>query len=203
MNKIIDDPEIKVILVGEAGTGKTSLINVAMGMKFIEGVEASSSSASFVSKKCKIGDNSYTLNLWDTIGQEKYRSLTKIFIKDSKIVIFVYDITRMESFQALDYWYTTIKEVLGDTAVLGIAGNKHDLFTKEQVNEEIAKKFAEERSIEFRLTSAKNQTSFNTLLDDLLKKYILKTGGVIESGGEGKKLEDKKNQNGKFGGKCC
>ena len=203
MNKITDDPEIKVILVGEAGTGKTSLINVAMGMKFIEGVEASSSSASFVSKSMKIGDNSFTLNLWDTIGQEKYRSLTKIFIKDSKIVIFVYDITRLESFKELDYWYSTIKEVLGDSAVLGIAGNKHDLYTKEQVSEETAKKYAEERNIDFKLTSAKNKTSFNSLLEDLLKKYIIKTGGVIESSSGGKKLENKKNQNGKPGGKCC
>ena len=151
----------------------------------------------------KIGDNSFTLNLWDTIGQEKYRSLTKIFIKDSKIVIFVYDITRLESFKELDYWYSTIKEVLGDSAVLGIAGNKHDLYTKEQVSEETAKKYAEERNIDFKLTSAKNKTSFNSLLEDLLKKYIIKTGGVIESSGGGKKLENKKNQNGKPGGKCC
>ena len=112
--KKLEDEEIKVILVGESGTGKTSLINVAMGMKFQEGTELTTSSASFVTKIIKIGDKSYSLNLWDTIGQEKFRSLTKIFIKDSKIVIFVYDITNKRSFEELNFWFKTIHDVLGD-----------------------------------------------------------------------------------------
>ena len=199
--KNLEDQEIKVILVGESGTGKTSLINIAMGVKFVEGVEASTSTASFVTKKIKIGGKSYSLNLWDTIGQEKFRSLTKIFIKDSKIVIFVYDITRLESFKGLDYWFKTIKEVLGDVPVLGIAGNKSDLFMKEQVKEEDAEKYAENKNVSFKLTSAKNPLSFNNFLEDLLKQYITKSGGVIEST-EGKKLEDNKKSNDKKK-RCC
>ncbi len=199
--KNLEDQEIKVILVGESGTGKTSLINIAMGVKFVEGVEASTSTASFVTKIIKIGGKSYSLNLWDTIGQEKFRSLTKIFIKDSKIVIFVYDITRKESFKELDYWFKTIKDVLGDVPVLGIAGNKSDLFMKEQVKEEDAEKYAENKNVSFKLTSAKNPLSFNNFLEDLLKQYITKCGGVIEST-EGKKLEDNKKSNDKKK-KCC
>ena len=199
--KNLEDQEIKVILVGESGTGKTSLINIAMGVKFVEGVEASTSTASFVTKKIKIGGKSYSLNLWDTIGQEKFRSLTKIFIKDSKIVIFVYDITRLDSFKELNYWFKTIQDVLGDSAVLGIAGNKHDLFMKEEVKEEVAEKYAEEKGVPFKLTSAKNPLSFNTFLEDLLKKYIEKSGGVIQSN-DGKKLEENKDKQDK-GKKCC
>ena len=191
--KNLEEQEIKVILVGESGTGKTSLINIAMGMKFVEGTELSTSAATFVTKIIKIGGKSYTLNLWDTIGQEKFRSLTKIFIKDSKIVIFVYDITRIDSFKELNYWFKTIQEVLGDIAVLGIAGNKHDLFMKEEVKEEVAEKYAEEKGVPFKLTSAKNPLSFNTFLEDLLKKYIEKSGGVIENS-DGKKLEDNKDK---------
>ena len=199
--KNLEDQEIKVILVGESGTGKTSLINIAMGVKFVEGVETSTSTASFVTKIIKIGGKSYSLNLWDTIGQEKFRSLTKIFIKDSKIVIFVYDITRLDSFKELDYWFKTIKEVLGDVPVLGIAGNKSDLFMKEQVKEEDAEKYAENKNVSFKLTSAKNPLSFNNFLEDLLKQYITKSGGVIEST-EGKKLEDNKKSNDKKK-RCC
>ena len=191
--KNLEEQEIKVILVGESGTGKTSLINIAMGMKFVEGTELSTSAATFVTKIIKIGGKSYTLNLWDTIGQEKFRSLTKIFIKDSKIVIFVYDITRKDSFKELNYWFKTIQDVLGDTAVLGIAGNKHDLFMREEVKEEVAEKYAEEKGVPFKLTSAKNPLSFNTFLEDLLKKYIEKSGGVIENS-DGKKLEDNKDK---------
>ena len=199
--KNLEEQEIKVILVGESGTGKTSLINIAMGMKFVEGTELSTSAATFVTKIIKIGGKSYTLNLWDTIGQEKFRSLTKIFIKDSKIVIFVYDITRLDSFKELNYWFKTIQDVLGDTAVLGIAGNKHDLFMKEEVKEEVAEKYAEEKGVPFKLTSAKNPLSFNTFLEDLLKKYIEKSGGVIESK-DGQKLDDNKEKPDK-GKKCC
>ena len=199
--KNLEEQEIKVILVGESGTGKTSLINIAMGMKFVEGTELSTSAATFVTKIIKIGGKSYTLNLWDTIGQEKFRSLTKIFIKDSKIVIFVYDITRLDSFKELNYWFKTIQDVLGDSAVLGIAGNKHDLFMKEEVKEEVAEKYAEEKGVPFKLTSAKNPLSFNTFLEDLLKKYIEKSGGVIQSN-DGKKLEENKDKQDK-GKKCC
>ena len=196
----LDEPEIKVILVGESFTGKTSLINTAMGLKFVEGVEASTSAASFVTKKVKIGEKTFLVNLWDTIGQEKYRSLTKIFIKDSKIVIFVYDITNKQSFKELDFWFKTIQDVLGDEPVIGIAGNKKDLVMKEEVPEEEAQKFADDKNVPLKLTSAKNPLSFNSFLEDLIKKYIEKNGGKIESG-EGQKLENKDNK--KPGNKKC
>ena len=91
----MSEEEIKVILIGESGTGKTSLINATMGLKFKESVESTTTN-SFSSKTVTIDNKDYVLNLWDTIGQEKFRALTKIFIKDSKIVILVYDITRKE-----------------------------------------------------------------------------------------------------------
>ena len=200
--KKLEEEEIKVILVGQAGTGKTSLINSAMGQQFIEGKEQSTISSSFVTKKINIGEKSYSVNLWDTIGQEKFRSLTKIFIKDSKIVIFVYDITVLTSFEELQYWYDTIKEVLGDTAVLGIAGNKQDLFINEEVSEEKAKKYADDKKALFKLTSAKNPLNFNQLLEDLLKEYIKKSGGVVESS-DSQKLDNKKEEPSGKGGKCC
>ena len=62
-------------------TGKTSLINATMGLKFQETM-VSTTTNSFFSKTITINSKKYNLNLWDTIGQEKYRSLTKIFIKD-------------------------------------------------------------------------------------------------------------------------
>ena len=172
----VEEQDIKVILVGEMGTGKTSLINVLMGGKFVEGVEMTTSSASFVTKQMKIDNKIYSINLWDTIGQEKFRSLTKIFIKDSKIVIFVYDITRLKTFKELEFWFQTINEVLGNDAVLGIVGNKQDLFIKEEVKEELVKKYAEEKKVPFKLTSAKNPLSFTSFLEQLLKTYITKYG---------------------------
>ena len=192
----MSDEEIKVILIGESGTGKTSLINATMGLKFKDTVESTTTN-SFSSKTVTINNKEYVLNLWDTIGQEKFRSLTKIFIKDSKIVILVYDITRKASFNELNFWLKMIQDILGDEPVLGICGNKSDLFVKEQVKEAEVKKYSEEKNIPFKLTSAKNPLSFNKFLEDLVKKYLEKRGAI--SGGTKDKIDlnNKKRNNDK------
>ena len=193
----MSDEEIKVILIGESGTGKTSLINATMGLKFKDTVESTTTN-SFSSKTVTINNKEYVLNLWDTIGQEKFRSLTKIFIKDSKIVILVYDITRKASFNELNFWLKMIQDILGDEPVLGICGNKSDLFVKEQVKEEEVKKYSQEKNIPFKLTSAKNPLSFNKFLEDLVKQYLEKRG--VETVGTKDKIDlnnKKRNINGK------
>ena len=194
------EEEIKVILVGESGTGKTSLINATMGLPFKESLESTTAN-SFSSKKINVGSKQYILNLWDTIGQEKFRSLTKIFIKDSKIVLLVYDITRLNSFKELDFWYKMIRDILGDDIIVGVCGNKQDLFAREQIKEEEGRKYAEERNISFKLTSAKNPLNFNKFLDELVKQYTEKFGGEKNKADKekinlsGDKKNDKK--------KCC
>ena len=75
--------------------------------------ELSSSSASFITKTVKFDDMNEEIKfeIWDTVGQEKYRSLTKIFYKDSSVAILVYDITNKRSFEEIkNYWYNQIKE---------------------------------------------------------------------------------------------
>ena len=188
MKKKEVEQEIKIILVGEPFTGKTSLINTAIGLKFEENKEMSTATANFVTKEFKIDGKTYMTNLWDTIGQEKFRSLTKIFIKDSKIVVFVFDITNKHTFKELTFWMNTIEEILGVDAIVGIAANKQDLYDKEQVKEEEIKKFSDEKNIPFKYTSAKNPKLFVSFLEELLQKYIDKCGGNV-GGGSGKKLE--------------
>jgi len=190
----MSEEEIKVILIGESGTGKTSLINATMGLKFKESVESTTTN-SFSSKTVTIDNKDYVLNLWDTIGQEKFRALTKIFIKDSKIVILVYDITRKESFNELNFWLKMIQDILGEEPILGICGNKSDLFVREQVKEEEVKKYSEEKQIPFKLTSAKNPLSFNKFLEDLVKKYLEKHGVKVGNSGGKIDLNNKKQNN--------
>jgi len=166
-----DEEEIKVILVGEMGTGKTSLINTAIGLQFQEKL-ASTTTNSIMNKIMKINGKTYSINLWDTIGQEKYRSLTKIFMKGAKIVIFVYDITSLNTFKELNYWFDSTKDIINEQTVMGIVGNKSDLFLKEEVKETDARKLAKEKGFEFALTSAKNSTMFCEFLEKLIKKYL-------------------------------
>ena len=166
-----DGDDIKVILVGESATGKTSLINTSIGLEFKE-VMDSTQSSSIMEKKITINDKVYSINLWDTIGQEQFRSLTKLFMKGAKIVIFVYDITRLDTFEQLDFWFENTKEVLGEKPILAIAGNKSDLYFKEAVKEEEGEAYANKKGVPFRLTSAKNPKTFCEFLEELVKKYI-------------------------------
>ena len=167
--------EIKVILVGEMATGKTSLINATMGLKFQETM-VSTTTNSFFSKTITINSKKYNLNLWDTIGQEKYRSLTKIFIKDSKIVLFVYDITSKKSFDELNYWTKDVESQLGDKIVKGVIANKMDLFLNEQVKEEEGEEYANSIGAKFLLFSAKteNPKKIEQYLAELVEEYLTK-----------------------------
>ena len=163
--------EIKTILVGQSGAGKTNIINSLIGKDFSPSL-FSTTTSSFADKSMTVNNKKYRLEIWDTAGQEKYRSLTEIFIKDSKIVIFVYDITSRASFEEVDYWVSTVKTILGDNAVFGLAGNKKDLFQKEEVEEEEGEKKAEEIGALFKLTSAKTGSGINDFMQKLLEEYL-------------------------------
>ena len=171
---------IKIILVGDSGTGKTNLITVAAGFEFNSNT-LTTTSCSYIQKIIKKGDKEYKVNLWDTIGQEKYRSLTKIFLKDSKIVIFVYDITNKVSFNSLQFWKKIIDEVLGPTPVFGVVGNKSDLYLNEKVKEEEGEEYAKKIGAKFSITSAKtNPEGFSTFIENILDDYLEKKQKGIE-----------------------
>ena len=96
---------VKVVLVGEAGVGKTSIISRFTKNSFNPD-EVTSSSAQFTSKTITINDNKIKFDIWDTAGQEKFRAITKIFYKDAQVIVFVYEITTISTFEAIkDYWY--------------------------------------------------------------------------------------------------
>lgn len=168
-----DEEKIKVIVVGETGVGKTNLINAVKGLNFNED-SISTINIKSIKKIMTIFKKNYTIKLWDTAGQEKFRALNKLFYKDSKIVLLVYDITNQESFDAIkQYWLGEIKSSLGNEIILGLVGNKSDLKDKVIVDEKIAKKFAEENNMKFKICSCKDDPKlFNLFLRNLVKDYI-------------------------------
>ena len=136
-----EDEKIKLILIGESGVGKTNLINVSTGKSFNED-EDSTLSSSYQLKQIEINGISYNLSLWDTIGQEKHRNLSKLFFKNSKIAILVYNIANRASFNELKFWLNSLKEMVKENIILGVAGNKKDLYQKEEVSEEEGEDYA-------------------------------------------------------------
>ena len=207
---------VKVVLLGESGVGKTSIINQFISKKFNPKM-STSVSAQFTSKIMEFPEQKRTLrfDIWDTVGQEKYRSLTKIFYKDAKIIIFVYDITTEYSFNALQtYWYTETVDNTDGEPIYAVCANKYDLYDKAVVKTEDGKKFADKIKAIFQNTSAKSDTGINILFENLGKKIInpnydyknLKKENIIlnesnNNNNDGKNGKNNNNGNNKKG--CC
>ena len=173
-NEEYEKLKIECILLGESGVGKTNLTNSLVDVRF-EQSSKSTVNALYVQKDMNIAGKEYQIRLWDTAGQEKYRSLTKLFYKESKVVIFVYDITNKKSFTELNYWINEIKESLGEEPILGMVGNKSDMEDMKKVDDGEAQKLADEHNMKFQLVSVKNEPKdFKNFLQQLILDYIVK-----------------------------
>ena len=170
------EPEpVKVVLLGESGVGKTSIISQFTTNKFNPRC-ATSVSAQFISKTIEFPkyDKAIKFDIWDTVGQEKYRSLAKIFYKDAKIIIFVYDITTEFSFNALkDFWYKEAINTADNDPIFALVANKVDLYKEQQVDNNDGKAFADEIKAIFQTTSALSNSGISKLFDNLGKKIIM------------------------------
>ena len=171
-----EEPEYKVIFLGNSGVGKTQLINSILGNEF-DSESMSTTNATFLSKYIKIKKKNYKINLWDTAGQEIYKSITSLFVKGSCIVIFVYDITDQTSYDDLEFWIEKSQEILENNCIYAIAGNKIDLFCDQKIQEVTAKKLAESKGFFFnQLTAKGDPKGVNDFVEMLLGKYIDKFG---------------------------
>jgi len=170
------DPEqIKVVLLGETGVGKTSIISQFTTHTFDPHRETSLS-AQFISKTVDFQDigQSIKFDIWDTVGQEKYRSLAKIFYKDAKVIIFVYDITRAETFEGLkNYWYDETKNNVDSEPILAVVANKIDLYADSKISNNDGKAFADQIGAIFQTTSALSDSGISTLFENVGKKYLI------------------------------
>ena len=162
----------KAVLVGEAATGKTSLI-LRLTQDSFSDEHISTLVSSINEYNGEYKNNPFRLLVWDTSGQEKFRSLNQIFYRDAVIVIMVYDITNRRSFEELgNYWINQIKETCPADTVLCIVGNKADLFQKEQVTEDEGRAFAKKYDAIFGFTSCFNGDGVKELFDEAASKAI-------------------------------
>ena len=164
---------VKVVLLGEAGVGKTSIIHQFTYHQFDPDC-VSSITAQFISKTIDYqGYGAIKYDIWDTAGQERYRSMAKIFYKDARVIIFVYDITSEQSFDGMkDYWYEQIKINCEKNSILAVVANKNDLYGDQQVSDEIGQKFADDIGAIFQSTSALSNNGINQLFDHIGRRII-------------------------------
>ena len=193
------DFELKITFVGDAGVGKTSLIEQLINRKFSQEVPSTIGGGNFI-KRITINQKKCQLSIWDTAGQERFRSLSKIYLKNSNIVIYVYDITKRETFDNITKnWTHIIHDLLGDNNIIfGVFGNKSDMYSFDNVGFDNGKNLAEEINGFFFETTAQNYDNIMEAIRKLVNEYIIKYGDIND-----KKdkivLNDEKNKN----NGCC
>ena len=184
----------KVVLIGETGVGKTSIITQFIDQTFQEDLQTTTG-GTFSTKSVQC-DNGKVLKfeIWDTAGQERYRSLATMFYKDANAAIMVYDVTRKETFEELkNYWAGQVKDNAPEKIILVIAGNKSDLIEQETVDEGEARNFAKELNAIFISTSAKSSEGINNLFEEIAKKHTGATNISITKGNVEEPHAEEKN----------
>ena len=164
----------KVVLIGESGVGKTSIISRYISNTFKSQL-MSTPGANFVTKNVIMEDEKQSIKfeIWDTAGQERYRSLAKVFYNNAAACILVYDIANKESFNELvKYWAPELKENSPKDIILAVAGNKSDRYAESQVSEEEGKSFAKKMNAIYMRTSAKSNISIDELFNNIGNKFL-------------------------------
>ena len=129
----------KIIFVGDAATGKTSIINRIIDNPFNEIYEISIG-IDFMSKNIRFRGQNTKIQIWDSAGQEKYKGLIPSYIRNSSLVFLVYDVSRKESFDNIINWINFVRNI--EKTIMVLCGNKIDLTreVKKSEGEELAKK---------------------------------------------------------------
>jgi small GTP-binding protein len=165
---------IKCVLLGETAVGKTCLINRFVNNTFQEDfvptmVGCYSSKDIFYDKANK----KIKYEIWDTAGQEKYRSINKIFYQDTSIAILVFDITRKDTFEALkNYWYLELRDNSPKDIIIAIAANKCDLYEYEEVSHDEVEEFGKSINALYEQTSAKTGEGIKDLFNSIGYKLL-------------------------------
>ena len=168
-----EDYTFKYIIIGNAAVGKSNISFRFTKGKFSEKYQATIG-MEFTYKNVKIGEKIYRIQIWDTAGQECFKSVSRGYYKSSVCALVVYDITNRKSFDNLGIWLNDIQNNSNEVPVV-LFGNKCDLFEKYEVENNEAKSFAKEHSLEYFETSAKQdinvQDGFNALARMAYEKY--------------------------------
>jgi len=182
----------KIILIGDTGVGKTALLS-----KYLKGVfpksPLSTVATEFATKIIQIKDGgSIKAQIWDTAGEEKYKSITFHHYRKSVGALIVYDITKRITFLNVMNWYDDLMLKADKDCIIALLGNKLDLIQKNErkrdVTKEEAQEYANENNMLFYETSAYNGDNISDIFEELLQTIYTERRKI-------KKLDTNENQN--------
>lgn len=171
----LDATPVKLVLLGEAAVGKSSLVLRFVSNDFQENKEPTIGAA-FLTQKCQVGDRTIKYEIWDTAGQERFAALAPMYYRNAQAALVVYDITKPASLIKARHWVRELHEQAPPNITIALVGNKFDLATDDeaddaagtssnlrQVSVEEGQAFADEEGLLFYETSAKTSHNVNEL----------------------------------------
>lgn len=159
---------VKLVLLGEAAVGKSSLVLRFVSNDFQENKEPTIGAA-FLTQKCTINDRVIKYEIWDTAGQERFASLAPMYYRNAQAALVVYDITKPASFIKARHWVKELHEQASKDITIALVGNKYDLVQDDndsddslrKVSVEEGQNLADEEGLLFFETSAKTSHNVN------------------------------------------
>lgn len=163
-------PTVKVVLLGDSGVGKTSIVN-----RYTTGVVQLSVKptigAAFVTKEISVEGKDCELLIWDTAGQEVYRGLAPMYYRSAAIAIIVYDCIRPQTYQSVSYWIKELRMNVDKNTVIVVCANKIDREEPKNPESEVAQKFAFDNGALFIETSAISGIGIDRLFQMAVLEY--------------------------------
>ena len=196
-----DDSVYKVLILGDSSVGKTCFLLKYTDKVFNE-VYMSTIGLDYRLKALTLkSGKKVKLQIWDTAGQDRFRTITKNYYKGAHGIILIYDVTNTDTYDNVENWISQIKEEASPNVVIYLVGNKVDMEDKRKVTTEEGQKVADENNLPFIETSAKSDINVNETFDNLVEKMdnvfsnLEKKDSIAISGNNLNKDNNKK--------KCC
>jgi small GTP-binding protein len=174
----------KIVLLGDSGVGKTSLLTKWTKDVFTPNTPQTLASQ-FVTKTVEINFRAYQLNLWDTAGQERYFEISKLTVHDASAALLIFDMTCETSFRQLNRWADYLRDNAPDIA-LAVVGNKVDQDTDRQVTWDSAREYADSLACDYFETSAITSFGVDEAFMAIAEKAIAK---AVPQAGAGEHID--------------
>lgn len=175
----------KLVFIGDSGVGKSALL-----LRFADNTYTESYTTTigvdFKTRTLECDRKKIKLQIWDTSGQERFRTITSSYYRGSHGIVVVYDVTNEESFNNVKHWFQEVDKYAMDNVNKLLVGNKCDQSSEKVVPYDEAKELADSLGVQYMETSAKNahnvEQAFGTIAQDIKQRVLSQTSSGGQSG---------------------